>query len=112
MIHNGAMRRLFWMSVGAAAGASGTVWAQRRVRGAIEDFDAETVVAAAGRGARAVARTVVAAVGEGRDGMAQREQELRGRLHGVDSTLDLRRSRPPSGDGAATRSVPSRRAGR
>ncbi|MCZ7628343.1 MAG: hypothetical protein M5U19_04445 [Microthrixaceae bacterium] len=57
------MRRLFWMGVGAAAGASGTVWAQRRVRGAIEDLGAEAVVAAAGRGARTVARRVVAAVG-------------------------------------------------
>lgn len=108
MIHNGAMRRLFWMGVGAAAGASGTVWAQRRVRGAIEDLGAEQVVTAAGKGARAVARTVVAAVGEGRDGMAQREQELRGRFHGTESTLDLRRSRP----GTTLRAVPSRRTGR
>lgn len=108
MIHNGEMRRLFWMGVGAAAGASGTVWAQRRVRGAIEDLGAEQVVAAAGKGARVVARTVVAAVGEGRDAMAQREQELRSRFHGAESTLDLRRS----GTGSTLSTVPSRRVGR
>lgn len=108
MIHNGGMRRLFWMGLGAAAGASGTVWAQRRVRGAIEELGAEQVVAAAGKGARAVARGVVSAVGEGREGMAQREQELRTRFHGTESTLDLRRSRP----GAVLRPVPSRRDGR
>lgn len=112
MIHNGAMRRLFWMGVGAAAGASGTVWAQRRVRVAIEDLGAEQVVAVAGRGARAVARTVVSAVAEGREGMSERENQLRTRLHGTESRLDLRR------DGSRTRprgglaAVPSRRAAR
>lgn len=108
MIHNRAMRRLFWMGMGAAAGASGTVWAQRRVRGAIEDLGAEQVIAVAGKGARAVARTVVAAVAEGRDGMSQREQELRNRFHGAESTLDLRRSRSAT----TLRAVPSRRTGR
>lgn len=94
--------------MGAAAGASGTVWAQRRVRGAIEEFGADQVIAVAGKGARAVARTIVAAVGEGRDGMAQREQELRNRLHGPESTLDRRRLRP----GTTLRPVPTRRTGR
>jgi hypothetical protein len=47
-------------------------------------------------------------VSEGRDGMAQREEELRSRLHGAESTLDLRRSRP----GTTLRPVPSRRTGR
>ncbi|MEZ5238062.1 MAG: hypothetical protein R2716_03615 [Microthrixaceae bacterium] len=98
------MRRIFWMGVGAAAGASGTVWAQRRVRGAIEDLGAEQVVSMAARGARTAARVVVAAVGEGREGMAERESELRARLHGTESLLDLRRDR----SGSARRGAPRR----
>jgi hypothetical protein len=47
-------------------------------------------------------------VGEGREGMVQREQELRGRFHGAESTLDLRRFGP----GTTLRAVPSRRTGR
>ncbi len=78
------------MGLGAAAGASGTVWAQRRVRGAIEDLGAEQVVAVAGRGARAAARAVVSAVGEAREAMSERELELRSRLHGTDASVDLR----------------------
>ncbi len=85
------MRRLFWVGVGAAAGASSTVWVQRRVRERLDDMGAEQVVAAAGRGARSVGRTVMAAVSEGRDGMAERELEMRQRILGVDDSLDLRR---------------------
>lgn len=84
------MRRLFWMGVGAAAGASGTVWVQRRVRQGIEELGAEQVVAVAGRGARSVGRTVVAAVAEGRVGMAEREMELRQQMLGTEGAIDLR----------------------
>ncbi|MCP4434943.1 MAG: hypothetical protein GY812_05485 [Actinomycetia bacterium] len=91
------MKRLFWMGVGAAAGASGTVWAQRKVRSSIDELGAEQVVAAAGRGARAMGRSVRAAVSEGRAGMVEREIELKGRLFGTEASLDLRRD-PGAGD--------------
>lgn len=84
------MKRLFWIGVGAAAGASGTVWAQRTVKARVEELGADQAIAVAGRGARAVGRTVVAAVGEGRTAMADREVELRRRILGEDSVLDLR----------------------
>ncbi|MFV0316309.1 MAG: hypothetical protein ACK5O2_05030 [Microthrixaceae bacterium] len=85
------MRRMFWMGLGAAAGASGTLWAQRRVRTAIDDLGADQVVAMAGRGARAAARAIATAVGEGREAMSEREIELRTRLHGPDASVDARR---------------------
>ena len=91
------MKRLFWMGVGAAAGASGTIWAQRKVRAGIDEIGAEQVVAVAGRGARAAGRTVRAALREGRVGMAEREIELKGRMFGTEASLDLRRD-PAAGD--------------
>jgi len=86
----GAMRRLFWMGVGAAAGATGTLWAQRRVRAGLDELDAGQVVAVAGRGARSLGRTLAAAVAEGRSGMAEREMELRRQMEGTGQVLDLR----------------------
>ncbi|MGI9578074.1 MAG: hypothetical protein ACR2OH_07755 [Microthrixaceae bacterium] len=100
------MKRLFWMGVGAAAGASGTVWAQRKVRGHIDELGAEQVVSAAGRGARTVGRTVRAALSEGRVGMAERELELKGRLLGTEATLDVRRSGVGPSAAISTRSRP------
>lgn len=98
------MKRLFWLGVGAAAGASGTVWAQRKVRGHIDELGADQVVAVAGRGARSVGRTMKAALNEGRVGMTERELELKGRLLGTEATLDLRRADVPSRDRAPVRS--------
>jgi hypothetical protein len=102
------MRRLFWLSVGAAAGASGTIWTQRRVREHLDNLGPEQVVVvagkgavAAGKGARAVGRTVAAAVGEGRSAMAEREVELRQRL-GVPPP-----ARAASGGGAPRRPASS-----
>ena len=92
--HHGVMKRLFWMGVGAAAGASGTVWAQRKVRSQLDELGADAVVSAAGKGVRTVGRTVRAAINEGRTGMAEREIELKGRLLGTEATLDLRRAEP------------------
>ena len=70
------MRRLFWLGVGAAAGASGTIWTQRRIKEQMDNLGPETVVAVAGRGAKAIGRTVSAAISEGRAAMAEREDEL------------------------------------
>jgi hypothetical protein len=98
-----AMRRLFWMGVGAAAGASGTVWAQRRVRAGLDELDAGQVVAVAGRGARSLGRTLAAAVAEGRSGMAEREMELRRQMEGTGQVLDLRAGGSARGTAASRR---------
>jgi len=71
------MRRLFWLGVGAVAGASGTVWAERKVRTRIEQLGPEHLAMAAGNRARDVGRSVIDAVVEGRDAMRERESELR-----------------------------------
>ena len=71
------MRRLFWLGVGAVAGASGTVWAERKVRSRLEQLGPEHMVVTAGNKARDVGRSVVDAVAEGRGAMREREAELR-----------------------------------
>jgi hypothetical protein len=116
------MKRLFWLGVGAIAGASGTVWAERKVRTQIEALQPDHLAVAAGHKAVAVGRTVVDAVLDGRDAMRDREFELRGRYdrpaarHREGELLDLpsssavdldprRGSRRP---GAGTRPEPLR----
>lgn len=73
------MKRLFWLGVGAVAGASGTVWAERKVRTQIEALQPEHLAVAVGNKAISAGRTVVEAVLDGRDAMRDREFELRGR---------------------------------
>jgi hypothetical protein len=87
------MRRLFWLSVGAAAGATGTIWTQRKVREQLDELGPEHAVVVAGRGARAVGRRVVDAVGEGRSAMAEREVELRERFRVEDGASSPRAAR-------------------
>lgn len=71
------MRRLFWLGVGAVAGASGTVWAERKVRSRLDQLAPDHLVVSAGNKARDVGRSVVDAVAEGRGAMREREDELR-----------------------------------
>jgi hypothetical protein len=101
------MRRLFWMGVGAVAGASGTVWAQQQVRRRIDRLAPDHVAVVAADAARRVGRQVVDAVAEGRDTMREREDELRRQLGGstghdaraVHRTVPERRpSRPAAWD--------------
>lgn len=75
------MKRLFWLGIGAAAGAGGTIWAERKVRTRMEAMSPDQLVARAGRRAGAAGRSVVDAITEGRDAMRTREDELRGRYH-------------------------------
>lgn len=71
------MRRLFWLGVGAVAGASGTIWAEHKVRARLEQLGPEHLVVTAGNKARDVGRSVADAVAEGRGAMRDRERELR-----------------------------------
>lgn len=76
------MRRLFWLGVGAIAGASGTVWAERKVRARMDALAPDHLVVAAGHRARSVGRSVVDAVADGRGAMREREAELRSQYDG------------------------------
>ncbi len=73
------MRRLFWFGLGAATGASGTVWLERKVRARLEALQPDHLVVTAQDRARSVGRSVVDAVSEGRGAMRDRETQLRGR---------------------------------
>jgi hypothetical protein len=61
-------KRLFWLAVGLAAGFTGSVWLQRRVKQAVDRFTPEHVQT-----------DVKAAFAEGKSAMRQRERELRNR---------------------------------
>jgi hypothetical protein len=71
------MRRLFWLGVGVVAGASGTVWAERKVRNQLDALAPDHLVISAGNKAKSVGRSVADAVVEGRGAMRAREDELR-----------------------------------
>ncbi len=73
------MKRLFWLGVGAAAGAAGTVWAERKVKNQIEALSPDQLVVRAGQKATDAGRSILDAVTEGREAMRTRETELRGR---------------------------------
>ncbi|MBS1838477.1 MAG: hypothetical protein JST64_12365 [Actinobacteria bacterium] len=85
--HNGAVfKRVTWFGIGAAAGATGVVWAQQKIRQRIDAMGPEHLVVAAGTQARKVSRqvgrTVSGAVAEGRSAMREREDDLVARRDG------------------------------
>lgn len=90
------MKRVFWLGVGVVAGASGTVWAERKVKERLEALSPDNMAVAAGNRALAAGRSVIDAVADGRDAMRSREEELRG---------EYRRG---TGDSVATHSAPTR----
>ena len=65
-------KRVIWFSVGAAAGAAGTVWTERTVKRQLERAKPSHVVHTARRAVRA-------AVDEGKVAAREREIELRDR---------------------------------
>lgn len=71
------MRRLFWLGIGAITGATGTVWAERKVKAQLDKLGPDHLVVTAGNKAKDVGRNVVDAVAEGRSAMREREVELR-----------------------------------
>lgn len=89
------MRRLFWLGVGAVAGASGTIWAERKVRSQLEQLGPDHLVVAAGNKAKGVGRSVADAVAEGRGAMRDREAELRSSYDTSARTAGTHRT-PPS----------------
>lgn len=92
-------KRVIWFGVGAAAGASGSVWAQRKVKAQIERVQPSRLVESAGD-------VVRQAVRDGRDAMRDREFDLRQR-YGLDPvppppSAPVFPLRPPGADRGAT----------
>lgn len=71
------MKRMFWLGLGVIAGATGTVWAERKVKERLDALSPDSLAVAAGHRAKAAGRSVVAAVAEGRGAMREREWEMR-----------------------------------
>jgi hypothetical protein len=70
-------RRVRWFGAGAALGAGATVWAHRKVKGAVARYRPAGLAGSAVDKALAWPAEVRAAIDEGRSTMRQREAELR-----------------------------------
>ncbi len=70
-------KRVVWFGMGAAAGASGVVWAEQKVRRRLEELGPDHLAVLAGNSALRVGRSVLDAVADGRLTMREREDELR-----------------------------------
>ncbi|MDQ2727657.1 MAG: hypothetical protein M3Y91_07305 [Actinomycetota bacterium] len=74
-------KRFRWISMGAAVGFGGSVWAQRRVKRTMERYLPERMSADVIQRARYLADDVRGALDEGREAMRAREDELRRQLN-------------------------------
>jgi hypothetical protein len=99
-------KRVRWMSIGAAVGLGGSVWAQRRVRRAVDRYLPEQVVSSAGQRARNLRSDVRDALTEGRLAMRDREEELRAQVEGRSPAA------PPLAAGRPVQALPSAADGR
>jgi hypothetical protein len=71
------VKRVVWFTAGAAAGVSGSVYVQRKLRLAVERYKPARVAKSALVRARDRGRDVADAVREGRAAMTAKEAELR-----------------------------------
>lgn len=73
-------KRLRWITLGALAGASGSIWVQRKVRGAVDRMVPQQVASRLQQRVGQVRADLEASVREGREAMEARDAELRARL--------------------------------
>lgn len=73
------MRRLFWLTVGVAAGSTGTLWAERKIRERLEQLTPEHAANVVVDKAKDAGNNVLVAISRGRETMADTERELRGK---------------------------------
>lgn len=73
-------KRITWMGIGMAVGATGAFRAKRKVEDTIERYLPEQVADRAAASARGVGEAVRAAAAEGREAMRATEIELRSRV--------------------------------
>jgi hypothetical protein len=86
-------KRLRWLGLGALAGVSGSIWAQRRVRQAVDRVMPAQLGNELRRRVGRVSDDLRMSLSEGRTAMAEREAELRARLpDGVTPLPGLRQS--------------------
>lgn len=71
------LKRLWWMSIGAAAGVGGSWWVTRRIREAANRYLPAQLQDRATTAVRGLGGDLKAAVAEGREAMREREQGLR-----------------------------------
>lgn len=91
-------KRIRWASLGALAGAAGSVWARRRVKRTVERYVPEEVARKVRRNVTGTVDDLRDAVAEGRRGMAEREAELRSQLPGLAPPWDGGRRELPAAD--------------
>jgi hypothetical protein len=70
-------KRLFWLTLGAIAGFTGSVWAQRRIRETIERYYPEQVAKQVTGSVRGLGSDLRTAVQAGKAAMQEREESLR-----------------------------------
>ena len=73
-------KRMFWLSVGLAAGFGTSFWLMRTVRRTVERLTPQRLTQDAVAGARSLGAELRAALDEGRTAMHQREAELRAEI--------------------------------
>jgi hypothetical protein len=73
-------KRLRWITLGALAGVSGSIWVQRKVRGAVDRMVPQQVASRLQQRVGQVRADLEASVREGREAMEARDAELRARL--------------------------------
>ena len=76
------LKRLTWWAAGAAMGAGGSLWAQRKVKKKVAEFSPPVIAGAAVGAAKELTKDLRSVVNEGRAAMRQRESELRDELEG------------------------------
>ena len=88
-------KRLFWLLIGAGFGFGASFWVTRRVRETVERYMPARVSNDVADALRAFGADVRAAVAEGRDGMREREAELRAELDARLATAAPHREHDP-----------------
>ena len=73
-------KRLFWLFMGVGFGFGVSFWVTRFVRSTVERYTPERVSADIAGAIREFGKDLRAAVAEGREGMREREAELRAEL--------------------------------
>ena len=73
-------RRAFWLVMGAGFGFGASFWLTRWVRETAARYAPERVSSELGGALKGLGEDLRAAVAEGREGMRERETELRGQL--------------------------------
>jgi cysteine synthase len=73
-------KRLFWLAIGVGFGFGLSFWATRFVKRTAERYSPENMSDSVAQAVRALGADLRAAVAEGREGMREREAELRADL--------------------------------